>query len=99
MSPAPLRCSGRLAVVVISLCLAGAGSPGPKRDAGPRAEPRVRLIRAYEIGLGVRSCWVFEPSQPAPAKAPVVVFCHGWLSTNPGLYGAWIEHLVGDGRI
>ena len=32
-------------------------------------------------------------------KAPVIVFLHGWLATNPAVYGAWIEHLVRRGSI
>jgi pimeloyl-ACP methyl ester carboxylesterase len=28
-----------------------------------------------------------------------VVFLHGWFAVNPGFYGAWIDHLVRDGRI
>jgi acetyl esterase/lipase len=42
---------------------------------------------------------LFEPAKPAPAFAPVVVFYHGWYATSPGVYGAWIEHLVRSGRI
>jgi acetyl esterase/lipase len=29
----------------------------------------------------------------------VVVFHHGWLAWNPGVYGAWIDHLVRSGRV
>ncbi len=29
----------------------------------------------------------------------MVVFLHGWFAVNPGFYGAWIDHLVRDGRI
>ena len=29
----------------------------------------------------------------------MVVFNHGWFAVNPGVYGAWIEHLVRSGRI
>jgi len=27
------------------------------------------------------------------------VFLHGWFAVNPGFYGAWIDHLVRDGKI
>jgi len=56
-------------------------------------------LRAQEFGAGPRSFWLFEPAKPAPACAPVVVFYHGWYATSPGVYGAWIEHLVRSGRI
>ncbi len=43
--------------------------------------------------------WLFEPDQPQPDSADVVVFNHGWGVYNPGPYGAWIEHLVRKGNI
>jgi dienelactone hydrolase len=58
-----------------------------------------KKLRAEEFGFGARSFWIFEPAQPTPAVAPVVVFYHGWYATSPGVYGAWIEHLVCRGRI
>lgn len=56
-------------------------------------------VKRYEIGVGPRSYWLFEPDDPRPEQAPVVVFLHGWFAVNPGFYGAWIEHLVHHGRI
>ncbi len=57
-------------------------------------------MKRFEIGQGPRSYWLFEPDAPKPdGKAPVVVFLHGWFAVNPGFYGAWIDHLVRDGRI
>ena len=38
-------------------------------------------------------------TNPSPKCAPVVVFFHGWFAVNPGFYGAWIDHLVRNGRI
>ena len=38
-------------------------------------------------------------TNPSPKRAPVVVFFHGWFAVNPGFYGAWIDHLVRNGRI
>ncbi len=56
-------------------------------------------VRRYEIGLGPRSYWLFEPDRPRPDEAPVVVFLHGWFAVNPGFYGAWIDHLVRNGHV
>jgi acetyl esterase/lipase len=56
-------------------------------------------LRLQKFGAGRRSFWLFEPAKPAPACAPVVVFFHGWYAISPGVYGAWIEHLVRSGRI
>ena len=67
----------------------------PSRTARPTDRSN-----AYEIGEGPRSYWIFEPDDPKPdASAPVVVFLHGWFAVNPGFYGAWIDHLVRDGKI
>jgi acetyl esterase/lipase len=58
-----------------------------------------KSVRRIEMGEGPRSYWLFEPAEPTPAMAPVIVFNHGWFAVNPGVYGAWIEHLVRKGRI
>jgi dienelactone hydrolase len=55
-------------------------------------------VRRYEFGEGPRSYWLFEPAEPKPDRAPVVVFLHGWFAVNPAFYGAWIDHLVRSGR-
>ncbi len=43
--------------------------------------------------------WLFEPNNPKPDSADVVVFNHGYGVFNPGPYGQWIEHLVRKGNI
>ncbi|MBK8554683.1 MAG: alpha/beta hydrolase [Lewinellaceae bacterium] len=43
--------------------------------------------------------WLFEPSDPKPDSADVVVFLHGYGSYNPMVYGKWIKHLVAKGNI
>jgi dienelactone hydrolase len=71
------------------------------RDRARRDEPEPPHggVRRYEIGLGPRSYWLFEPERPRPEAAPVVVFLHGWFAVNPGFYGAWIDHLVRTGHV
>lgn len=71
--------------------------PASRADAGP-AYPHAAVSR-YEFGDGPRSYWLFEPAGPTPELAPVVVFHHGWMSMNPGIYGAYIEHLVRLGHV
>ena len=77
----------------------------PGRSAEPtkgQTEPDTRHqgVKRFEIGQGPRSYFIFEPEKPKPdGQAPVVVFLHGWFAVNPGFYGAWIDHLVRDGRI
>jgi pimeloyl-ACP methyl ester carboxylesterase len=43
--------------------------------------------------------WLFEPADPKPASAEVVIFLHGYGAYNPFAYGKWIKHLVGKGNI
>ena len=43
--------------------------------------------------------WLFEPTNPTPDSADVIIFNHAYGVFNPGLYGAWIEHLVKKGNI
>jgi pimeloyl-ACP methyl ester carboxylesterase len=43
--------------------------------------------------------WLYEPNDPTPDSANVVVFIHGLGETNPKLYGAFIKHLVRKGNI
>jgi acetyl esterase/lipase len=102
-----LRCLGHLAV--LSLALAGVlradDEPAAKPSSADPNSPEKstaphQSFKRYEIGEGPRSYWIFEPDEPKPeARAPVVLFLHGWFAVNPGFYGAWIDHLVRDGRI
>ena len=48
---------------------------------------------------GPRGYWLFEPADPKPDQAPVIVFSHGWGGIQPEIYGAWIKHLVKRGNI
>jgi poly(3-hydroxybutyrate) depolymerase len=43
--------------------------------------------------------WLYEPNNPTPDSANVIVFIHGLGETNPKLYGAFIKHLVRKGNI
>lgn len=84
-----------VAVLVVMLSAA----PVPILAADPPPKYPHKSVRRIELGEGPRSYWLFEPADPTPEKAPVVVFNHGWFAVNPGVYGAWIEHLVRNGRI
>ena len=67
-------------------------------DTPPSPYPH-KSVKRTEMGQGPRSYWLFEPAEPTPDIAPVVVFNHGWFAVNPAVYGAWIEHLARRGRI
>ena len=91
----------RVAVLASLALVAGFALPGPVPALGGDPPPSYphKAVRRVELGEGPRSYWLFEPAEPTPETAPVVVFNHGWFAVNPGVYGAWIEHLVRKGRI
>ncbi len=85
------------ALATFAIVAALAARPAPAGDE-TRSYPH-KSVQRIELGEGPRSYWLFEPADPSPKTAPVVVFNHGWFAVNPGVYGAWIEHLVRQGRI
>jgi dienelactone hydrolase len=88
--------------MIVSACLAEEpdGSRATENRPGvPTYTYAHKAVKRQEFGCGARSYWLFEPAQPTPPSAPVVVFCHGWYAYNPAAYGAWIEHLVRSGQI
>lgn len=58
-----------------------------------------RGVRQSRYGYGAKGFWIFEPTDPTPASAPLIVFNHGWSAIFPFYYKAWIEHLVKRGNI
>jgi acetyl esterase/lipase len=100
---------GTLAGLIATATLPDSGTKGaeePKtcvqaseRPAGTEVVYPHRSIKRYELGDGPRSYWLFEPAEPKPQRAAVVVFFHGWFAVNPAFYGAWIDHLVRRGHI
>jgi len=94
VGPRLRRVAARLVLAAVAAVVAAhAGAADP-----PPSYPH-KSVRRIEMGAGPRSYWLFEPADPAPESAPVVVFNHGWFAVNPGVYGAWIEHLARTGRI
>lgn len=85
-------------VLTASVSLAFGGEPRSQNPTTNEEYPHKSVSR-QEFGSGATSYWLFEPADPKPDSAPVVVFNHGWLAVNPGAYGAWIDHLVRSGHI
>jgi acetyl esterase/lipase len=56
-------------------------------------------VTEHQYGLGSWSFWLFEPAEPTPTSAPVIVFNHGYGAVTPQYYQAWITHLVRRGNI
>jgi acetyl esterase/lipase len=94
VGPRTRRVAGLAVLVIAAAAIERPATAGD--DPRPYAHKTVRRI---ELGEGPRSYWLFEPADPSPTMAPVVVFNHGWFAVDPGVYGAWIEHLARSGRI
>jgi acetyl esterase/lipase len=90
-----------LIILLVGMAAGAEGPVGPNTDGDtPSRSPSHAAMHALSFGEGPRSYWLFEPAEPrAVEPAPVVVLLHGWMSTNPGLYGAWIAHLTRHGHI
>ena len=57
------------------------------------------VTRSGKIGKGALAYYLFEPAQPVPKKAPVIVLNHGYAGVDPVGYGGWINHMVKRGNI
>ncbi len=97
----------RLLSATLIVALAAAVIPAGEKPAPPTQPERGpggrdyahRTVRQKYHGSGATACWLFEPADPAPKAAPVVVFNHGWLAMHPRVYRAWIDHIVRRGNI
>ncbi len=88
-----------IALLLTGTITAAAAPDSPRGAAKTALAYPHKSFKRQEFGFGARSYWLFEPDEPRPESAPVVVFNHGWFAVNPGVYGAWIEHLVRSGRV
>jgi dienelactone hydrolase len=98
----------RLLVVALAYALHAAAPPagaaGPEPPAQPADGPGGsaaphRTVRARQYGTGATAYWLFEPADPTPTRARLIVFLHGWSALEPAPYGAWIDHLVKRGNV
>ncbi len=92
-------------------CAASSGSPAladaarvrppgqPLSGPGGARLAHGGVRRTGPFGSGPRAYYIYEPCDPTPASAPVVVFLHGHLGVDPQYYGAWIDHLTRRGQI
>jgi pimeloyl-ACP methyl ester carboxylesterase len=90
-------------LLLVALLAAVVQSPTPSPPEQPASGPGGRSyaharVASTRIGSGATEAYLFEPADPVPARAPVVVFTHGWAAMNPNIYGAWITHLVRRGH-
>ena len=91
-----------LAAILIGPAVAHAAdiTPPDQPADGPGGAKAVHAsVKKSRFGDGGKQYWIYEPADPVPATAPVIVFLHGWSAMDPAIYGAWIDHLVKRGNI
>ncbi|MBE3576517.1 MAG: alpha/beta hydrolase fold domain-containing protein [Limnochordales bacterium] len=89
-----------LLVVIGSLMTTQVAAPPLQPAAGPGGkEYRHESVRVGFFGRGAEGYWLFEPDNPRPERAPVVILLHGWGAWDPEPYRRWIDHLVRRGNV
>lgn len=58
-----------------------------------------KTVKQYDYAKEADGFWLYEPADPKPLAAHVIVFIHGYGAYNPMIYGKWIKHLVRRGNI
>jgi hypothetical protein len=56
-------------------------------------------VRKTRYNYGAKQYWIFEPDNPKPETAPLIVFIHGGGAIHPIFYLEWIYHIVKKGNI
>jgi len=56
-------------------------------------------ITSSEYGEAGTKFYLYEPTNPVPKKAPLILLLHGFTDIEPDKYVAWINHLVRRGNI
>jgi len=75
-------------------------TPPAQATAGPgSSDYPFASLTFHRYGFGDSEYWIFEPANPTPKTAPLIIFDHGWSAMTPNTYGAWIKHLVRRGNI
>ena len=77
----------------------GTPYPGQSFEGPGGADYAHHSVAFYDAATQADGYWLFEPADPIPDSAEVVVFLHGYGAYNPMAYGKWIKHLVAKGNI
>lgn len=73
--------------------------PGQPFDGPGGAAYIHQSVAFFDAATRADGYWLFEPADPKPDSAEVIVFLHGYGAYNPMAYGKWIKHLVAKGNI
>ncbi|MEO6787482.1 MAG: alpha/beta hydrolase [Chthoniobacteraceae bacterium] len=75
-------------------------SPPKQPASGPGGSDYAHhSVKQTEHGEEGQQYWIIEPAQPAPKRAPLVIFLHGWSAMTPDTYRGWVNHLAKRGNI
>ncbi len=75
-------------------------SPPNQPSSGPGGSDYLHdSVKKYKYKWGAYQFWIFEPENPKPESAPLIVFNHGWSAFFPIIYLEWIYHIVKKGNI
>lgn len=100
--------SGTLVVASIGLCfISGNLNAAPKitqpaqPESGPGGKDYAHAgVKVTKGGRGYNAFYVFEPTDPKPASAPVTFITHGYLEfSGYGHHSAFIKHTVRKGNV
>ena len=84
-----------LAAALVGLTQAAEPTPPPQPTEGPGGSAYIHArVATTRLGAGTSEVYLFEPADPAPRSAPVVVFVHGWAGMDPNYYGSWLTHNI-----
>ncbi|MGA2706783.1 MAG: alpha/beta hydrolase fold domain-containing protein [Steroidobacteraceae bacterium] len=96
----PLAIIAALICAIGTACSAGAAKPPAQPPSGPGGKDVAHAgVIATRHGSGPQAYWLFEPDNPKPESASLIVFNHGWGAMDPRIYQAWIDHIVERGNI
>lgn len=70
----------------------------PRSGPGGSDYPHAKAASSVH-GNGVEQYWLFEPAEPTPKSAPLVVLNHGWMGMQPAVYLGWLHHLARRGNV
>ena len=81
------------------LLLAATITPPSQPATGPGGADYKHEVVIHQTGNSGISYWIYEPANPAPTNAPVIIFLHGWSAIYPRSYAYWLKHLARRGNL
>jgi hypothetical protein len=78
--------------------LSPAATPPEQPPSGPGGSDYTHAAAAVTAwGRGENRYWLYEPAQPTPPEAPVLLYLHGYGALEPGGYDPMLTHMARKG--